>query len=139
MSKDLENCDFWFKLPNIVSQPSIISAHKNGGMIEIREKEIKSSILYEKFIAPENGYRSELTLSKETIGFFLKCKDGKSFAKIFFEKSEIDVNIPDGEGGRYSEYGKAFNCLYQPNGTHDLSFPLKQINLENFLVDIRMK
>lgn len=136
---DLSNADFWFKIEENENQPKIICTNKNGGIIPIKYKDFESSLLYEKNIAPKSGYISEYLLTKEDKGFFVKSKDGKTYGKVIFEDSEIDISSPDGKGGSYKEFGKNFSCLYQPNGTTNLSYQYQDLDLENFLVDGRLQ
>lgn len=138
-SIDTSKCDIWFKPINREEHPTIIVASKSGGIIPIYFDEIKSSFFYEKALAPTTGYLHEYKLKGNEEGFFVLCRDGKTYGKIIFEKSAIDVSGPDGKGSFYKEFGKKFSCLYQPNGTNDLSYSTPDINLENFLVDIRLK
>jgi hypothetical protein len=67
------------------------------------------------------------------------CHDGKTYGKIIWEKSSVDISRPDGQGSFYKGFGENFSCLYQPNGTTDLSYSTPGIDLENLLVDIRLK
>jgi hypothetical protein len=138
-SNDTLKCDIWFKPINKEEQPTIIVANKNGGIIPVYSDEIKSSFFYEKTSAPTTGYLHEYKFKGKEEGFFVLCRDGKTYGKIIFEKSAIDVSSPDKKGSFYKEFGKKFSCLYQPNGTTDLSYSTPDIDLENFLVDIRLK
>ncbi len=138
-STDTSKCDIWFKPAIKEEQPKIIVANKNGGLIPVYSDDIKSSFFYEKSSAPTTGYVREYNLKGNEEGFFVLCRDGKTYGKIIFEKSEIDISSPDGRGSFYKEFGKNFSCLYQPNGTTDLSYSTPDIDLENFLVDIRLK
>lgn len=136
---NLSEADFWFKTDTEERQPRIICSNKEGGILPIKYGEYDASLLYEKNIAPINGYVNEYELTKEDKGFFVKSRDGKTFGKIIFEDSEIDISSPDGKGNYYKEYGKNFTCLYQPNGTTNLSYNYVDIDLENFLVDGRLR
>ncbi|RZK01481.1 MAG: carboxypeptidase regulatory-like domain-containing protein [Flavobacterium sp.] len=138
-NSDTSKCDIWFKPVNSEEPPKIIIANKGGGVLPIYADEIKSSFFYEKATAPTTGYLHEYKLKGNEEGFFVLCRDGKTYGKIIFEKSEIDASAPDGKGGIYKEFGKNFSCLYQPNGTTDLSYSTPDIDLENFLVDIRLR
>lgn len=138
-SNDTSNCDLWFKIEKKDGQPKTIVASKTGGIIPIINTEIKSSLLYEMPIAPTTGYKQELTLSGNEEGFFILCRNGKTYGKIIWEKASVDISSPDGHGGFYKEYGKHFSCLYQPNGTTDLTYSQTDIDLEDFLVDYRQR
>lgn len=138
-STDTSKCDIWFKPINKEEPPKIIVANKGGGILPIYANEIKSSFFYEKPEAPTTGYLHEYNLKGNEEGFFILCRDGKTYGKIIFEKSEIDASSPDGKGGFYKDFGKQFSCLYQPNGTTNLSYSTPDIDLENFLVDYRLR
>lgn len=134
---DTLQCDIWFRPQKKAETPTVLTTGNSGGLIPIFNSEIKSSVLFEKFIAPESGYLMEYKLTGNEAGFFVKCRDGKTYAKILLEQSSIDISSPDGNGGFYKEFGKNFSVLYQPNGTTDLSYSRAEIDLEAFLVDFR--
>lgn len=136
---DTTQTDLWFRIVNKEEQPTTIATSVNGGLIPILDTEIKSSLLYEKSIAPTTGYVTTYKLTGSEAGFFVRCRDGKTYGKIILEKSDIDISSPDGQGSYYKEFGKNFSCLYQPNGTTDLTYSQTDIDLENFLVDFRMR
>jgi hypothetical protein len=138
-SNDISKCDLWFKIEKKEVQPTTINTNTNGGIIPIYDNEVKSSLLYEKTTAPTTGYKNELVLKGNEEGFFVLCRDGKTYGKIIWEKSGIDISSPDGQGSFYKEFGKNFSCLYQPNGTTDLSYSRSDISLEDFLVDFRLR
>lgn len=138
-NSDTTNCDFWFKVINKEEQPTILIANKGGGIIPVHSNEINSSFFYEKAIAPTTGYLKEYKLKGNEEGFFVLSRDGKTYGKIIFEKAAIDASSPDGKGGFYKDFGKNFSCLYQPNGTNNLSYSTPDIDLENFLVDYRLR
>jgi hypothetical protein len=138
-NSDTNETDFWFRIENKEGQPTTIATSSKGGIIPILRDEIKSSLLYEKMVAPTSGYVMTYKLTSSEEGFFVRCRDGKTFGKIILEKSAIDISSPDGQGSYYKEFGKNFSCLYQPNGTSDLSYSQTDIDLEDFLVDYRMR
>lgn len=138
MTSDTLNCDIWYKVINKAQQPTVIVANRTGGIIPVYSSEIESSFAYEKIIAPTRGYVYECKLKGNEEGFFVRCRDGKSYGKIIFEKSEIDSGRSDDKGGWYKDLGKYFSYLYQPNGTTDLSFSTPEIDLEDFLVSKRL-
>ncbi|MBC8109925.1 MAG: carboxypeptidase regulatory-like domain-containing protein [Verrucomicrobia bacterium] len=127
-SKDTSNCDFWYKIENIASFPTTIVASQKGGIIPIYKKDFDSSFLYDLPHAPKSGYKKECNIgnigSEHAIGLFVLCRDGKTYAKIIFYESEIS----SGE-----KRVKEFSCLYQPNGTTNLSFSKPDMDLDNFL------
>lgn len=136
-STDTNVCDIWFKPVPKDAQPDIVVANKNGGMIPIFSNQITSSFYFEYTTAPTNGYLKEYTLKGNEEGFFVRCRDGKTYAKLIFVKSEISFGSNDPKRGYYHDLGKDFNGLYQPNGTTNLFFSKPDIDLEAFLVSYR--
>jgi len=135
ITKDTANCDVWFRPVLKDDQPFILVANK-GGILPVYSNEVKSSFYYDKPIAPMNGYVKEYQFQGNEDGFFVLCRDGKTFGKIIFEKSTISKGDIE---GKYVDRGKHFSSLYQPNGTTDLSYPDPNIDLEKFLTDGRLR
>ena len=138
-STDTIQTDFWFRIENKEGQPTTIATSANGGLIPILDSDVSTSLLYEKTTAPTKGYVSTYKLTGSEAGFFVRCRDGKTYGKIILEKSAIDISSPDGQGNFYKEFGRNFSCLYQPNGTTNLTYSQTDIDLENFLVDFRQR
>lgn len=136
---DTNKCDFWFKPTERDEPPSILVAQGRGGFIPVYSNEIQSAFLYDKSIAPASGYQKEYRLKGNEEGFFVLNRDGNKYGKLIFLKSEINNTSTDNRGISYSESGKEFSILYQPNGSTDLSFFQPDLNLENFLVDFRLQ
>lgn len=136
---DTALCDIWYKPVSKDVQPDIIVANKHGGIIPIFSTQITSSFLFEHTTAPTTGYLKNYTLKGNEEGFFVRCRDGKTYAKLIFEKSEISTGATDPQRGYYHDLGKYFTCLYQPNGTTNLFFSKPDIDLEAFLSSHRWK
>ncbi|GHN03211.1 hypothetical protein WSM22_47000 [Cytophagales bacterium WSM2-2] len=130
---DTLNCDLWFK---IETKPATLVTNKSGGILPIMKSEIKSSLLYEMEQAPTTGYRKSYVINGEEEGFFIKCRDGKTFAKIILTKGTMEISGPV-NGSAYKDQGRYFSYFYQPNGSVDLTFSNAKIDLENFLVDYK--
>ena len=129
---DTLSADLWFKIEKKEEQPTTILTCKSGGIIPITVNQVKSSLLHEKNIAPTYGYMTTYKLFGNEEGFFVLCRDGKTYGKVILEKSAIDISSPDGKGSYYKEFGKRFSCLYQPNGSTDLTYPYSDIDLEDY-------
>lgn len=127
-NSDTTQTDLWFRIEKKEDQPSTIATSFTGGLIPILDNKIKSSLLFEETTAPTTGYISSYKLTGKEAGFFVRCRDGKTYAKIILEKSAIDISTPDGQGSHYKEFGKNFSCLYQSNGTTDLTFSKTDID-----------
>jgi uncharacterized pyridoxamine 5'-phosphate oxidase family protein len=139
ITTDTTQADFWFKTEKKEGQPTIIMTNNNAGLIPITNNQVKSSILFEMNIAPTSGYKSTYKLQDNDEGFFILCRDRKTYGKIILEKSSIDVSTPDGKGSFFKEFGKNFSYLYQQNGTTNLTYSNPNIDLESFLVDSRVR
>ena len=139
MSLDTINSDFWFGQIQKDNPPSLIKTNLQGGIKPIFENEVNSSVLYEQNTAPTEGYKTEYILTGNEEGFFVLCRDGKTYGKLFFEKSTIDIGTPEGNGGWFKEFGKNFNWIHQENGSTNLTYPNSEIDLESFLVDYRLR
>lgn len=136
---DTNKCDFWFKPTERDEPPSILVAKGRGGIIPVYSNEIQSAFLYDKSTAPTSGYQKEYRLKGNEEGFFVLNRDGNKYGKLIFLESEIDKGGTNEKGVYYKESGKEFSILYQPNGSTDLSFAEPDIELENFLVDYRLR
>jgi len=136
-NSDTTQTDLWYKIDNKEGLPSTIVTSNKGGLIPIFSNEVKSSfaydLVYEKTIAPTTGYVSSYKLTGKEKGFFVRCRDRKTYGKMIFWGTELNVSAPDGQGGYYKEFGKDIICLYQPNGTTDLTYPQTDIDLKSFL------
>jgi hypothetical protein len=130
-----QNAKFGFSLLTKKGHPKQLLRTKAVGFFQFIQNEIKSSFFYEKTSAPVTGYLREYKLKGNKEGFFVLCRDGRTYGKLIFDKSEIDHSAPDDKGGFYKDFGKQFSCLYQPNGTTDLSYSTPDLDLESFLVD----
>jgi hypothetical protein len=139
MNSDTTQTDIWFRIENYEGQPMTVVTSQNGGLIPILDSEIKSSLLFEKSNAPTSGYLLTYELTGSEAGFYVRCRDGRTYGKIILEKSAISIDTPDGQGSYYKEFGKNFSCLYQPNGTTNLTYSQSDIDLEDFLVDYRFR
>ncbi len=134
---DTIQTDFWYKIEDREGIPSTIVTSTKGGLIPIFSDEVKSSfaydLVYEKTAAPTKGYTPIYTLTGKEVGFFVRCRDGKTYGKMIFGGAEMDVSAPDEQGSFYREFGKNIICLYQSNGTTDLSYPQTDVDLKSFL------
>ncbi|WP_282089573.1 hypothetical protein [Aquimarina algiphila] len=135
-NSDTTQTDLWYKIDNKEGLPSTIVTSHKGGLIPIFSNELKSSfvydLLYEKTTAPVIGYVSLYKLTGKEKGFFIRCRNG-NYGKMIFGGEELSVSVPDGQGGYYKEFGKDIICLYQSNGTTDLTYPQTDIDLKSFL------
>jgi hypothetical protein len=105
--------------------PTIFSSNENGGIIPIlRGGDIS--------IAPSNGYLRSYKLVGNEKGFFVKCRDGKTFARlvIFSLNNSKSGYISDSV---YFDYGIMFKAFIQKGGYNVFNFP-DDIVLDEYLL-----
>lgn len=127
------NVDIWLKSVAKEEYPTTLLTSSKGGLIPILNKDIKSSLLFEKQVAPLEGYFTEYKLQGNEEGFFVKCRDGLTYAKILMEKSKIEISSPY-KNGYYKEWGYNFGAIYQKDSSRTFHYYM-DIDLESFLVD----
>ena len=92
------------------SYPKVLIASEKGGIIPIFNKS-KDEIIK----APEAGYVIRYQLSGKEKGFFVKCRDGKTYARLMIFSSEYDRSSPY-KNGSVKDYGIMFNVELQTEG-----------------------
>ncbi|CAG5069094.1 hypothetical protein DYBT9623_01829 [Dyadobacter sp. CECT 9623] len=127
---DTSKCDIWLEANSNFEHPlRIISKY---GVHPIYRSEVKSSLLYERCVAPTSGYKYNLTLEPEIVGFFVKCSKGNSYAKVLLEFEETTGEWDENET-KIAEKGISLNYLFQPNGTTNLHYTNDSLDLDFFL------
>lgn len=134
-SPNTDSIDIWFRSVNKEEHPTTMLTNPNGGLIPIYNKDVQSSLLFEKKEAPLDGYVTEYELQGNEEGFFVKCRDGLTYAKLLMEKSKIDKSSPS-KNGYYKEWGYNFGSIYQTDSSRTFNYN-QDIDLEQFLVDYR--
>jgi hypothetical protein len=132
---DTLNSDLWLRIER--EQIALVTPNSSG-LIPILRSEIKSSLFYELEKAPITGYRRKYILTGGEEGFFIRCRGGKTFAKVILVKGTVDISGED-KRGSFKERRRYFSFLFQPNESNDLTFPKAKIDLERFLVDFKYK
>lgn len=101
-----DSIDIGVELVSSGTYPKILIAHNNAGIMPITTNAIN--------IAPENGYVSKYELQGNEKGFFIKCRNGFSYARLILI-SKYDASVPY-KNSFYKEYGLTFGITIQPNG-----------------------
>jgi hypothetical protein len=114
---DTTDADIWCRIPDTLDQPHVLVAAPEGGIIPVFDDEIRGSFMYEKRQAPKYGYVKEYTAKGNEIGYFIRCRDGKTYAKILERYVDFDTI-----GNGSIEYDIYFEYLYQPNGTRNFRY-----------------
>lgn len=73
------------------SSKKILITQESGGIIPIFS-------LSNKNIAPIKGYKTRYEITGQEVGFFVKCRDGRSYAKLIASGFEFDRSIPSKNG-----------------------------------------
>lgn len=126
--------DVWAERDEKNGFPDILCTPKSGGLIPIFEKDIKRSVLFEKYVAPSGGYLTHYKLLGNEAGFFVKSRDGESYGKLILKPEKTDVEGRD-EIGVFKEYRIYFRVIYQPDGSPDLFTGVENVDLEQYLLN----
>ncbi len=90
--------------------PKTLIAPEKGGIVPIFNK-AKDAIIK----APEVGYVNRYELSGKEKGFFVRCRDGKTYARLMIFSPEYDRSSPY-KNGSVKDYGIMFNVEVQTEG-----------------------
>ena len=101
-----DSIDIGVELAPNGTYPKVLIAHNNAGIIPITSNTMN--------VAPEDGYLSKYELQGNEKGFFIKCRNGTSYARLMLI-SKYDASVPY-KGSFYKDYGLMFGITMQPNG-----------------------
>ncbi|MCU4165966.1 hypothetical protein [Carboxylicivirga caseinilyticus] len=108
----------------------LLSAEK-GGILPIYKEQISDSFFLEMEIAPSFGYQKNYNINGKEAGFFVKCRDGKHFAKVIFQPQLYKLNC-NSEQDSLVEQGLKFSYILQKDTIHSRYFPtvaiIEQLN-----------
>ena len=82
--------------------------------------------------APTEGYVKRYQLSGNEQGFFIKCRDGKTYARLLIFSLEYDRSSPYADG-HFRDYGIMFNVELQTEGS-EFNNP-KDLRLEHYILE----
>lgn len=109
-TQSLDSMDIGVDKYSGTSYPKILIASDKGGIVPIFSKS-KDSIIK----APETGYVNRYELNGKEKGFFIKCRDGKTYGRLMIFSSEYDRTSPY-KSGSVKDYGIMFNVELQTEG-----------------------
>lgn len=87
----LDSIDIGLEESKKDSNKKILITQESGGIIPIFS-------LANKKIAPITGYKTKYEITGKEAGFFVKCRDGMSYAKLTASGFELDRSIPSKDG-----------------------------------------
>ena len=102
--------------------PKVLIAYNKAGIIPITTNTMN--------VAPEDGYVSKYELQGNEKGFFVKCRNGISYARLTLV-SKYDASVPY-KGSFYKDYGLTFGITIQPNG-REIGIP-EDFRLDHFVL-----
>nr|WP_321405362.1 hypothetical protein [uncultured Carboxylicivirga sp.] len=123
LSLNLKNVDSSYEL-------ELLSTEK-GGILPIYKEQISESFFLEMEIAPSYGYQRNYKINGKEAGFFVRCLDGKHYAKIIFKPQLYQLNC-NSEKDSLVEQGLKFSYILQKDTIHSRYFPtvaiIEQLN-----------
>ena len=90
--------------------PKVLVTAETGGIVPVF---IGSNQSIDK--APDSGYQKKYQLAGNERGFFIKCRDGKSYARLMIFSLEYDRSSPY-QDGSFKDHGIMFNVELQTIG-----------------------
>lgn len=109
--------------------PLVIVAHEQGGVVPIFENLSGT----QGNIAPTEGYLKRYKLTGKEVGFFVRCRDGKTYCRLNKFGNNFQVSSPSPEGV-YEDYGLMFNVILKPGGSTNLNIGV-EVDLEKFILE----
>jgi hypothetical protein len=109
-TQSLDNMDIGVEKYSGAGYPKILIASDKGGIVPIFNKS-KDAIIK----APETGYVNRYELNGKEKGFFIRCRDGKTYARLMIFSPEYDRSSPY-KNGSIKDYGIMFNVELQTEG-----------------------
>lgn len=106
--------------------PKILITSERGGIMPIprNANEINK--------APTEGYVKKIQLKGNEQGFFIKCRDGKTYARLLIFSLEYDRSSPYADG-HFKDYGIMFNVVLQTEGS-EFNSP-EDIRLDHYIFE----
>lgn len=109
-TQSLDSLDVGIVHDGEIQYPKILISSERGGIVPILDKSNNQIS-----IAPEEGYVKKYELNGNEKGFFVRCRDGKTYARLIIFSLEYDRSSPY-KNGHYKDYGIMFNVELQTEG-----------------------
>lgn len=124
-----DSLDIWPVESDKDFYPVSIATPIHGGVIPILEDLPES----QNSIAPQEGYLKTYKLTGKEKGFFVRCRDGKTYCRLERSGNNFQVSSPS-EQGVYEDYGIMFNAIIKTGGSPNLNRG-PEIDLEQYILD----
>ncbi len=109
-TKSLDSMDISVANYSGTDFPKILITSERGGIVPIFNRSTDTITK-----APEVGYVSRYELTGSEKGIFVKCRDGKTYARLIIFSLEYDSSSPY-KNGSVKDYGIMFNVELQTEG-----------------------
>ncbi len=122
-----------------------LTSTEKGGIFPVFENEITGSFFLEMENAPQQGYHRNYQLTGEEAGFFIRCRDGKHYAKVIFDNQLYQLRFNQKQDS-IVELGLRFNYIIQKDSINRMYFPavsileqLKEQELTSILYPVKIQ
>lgn len=126
-TKSLDSMDIGIERDAEIKYPKILIASERGGIVPILNKS-KNEVNK----APEEGYVKKYQLTGNEEGFFIRCRDGKTYARLMIFSFEYDRSSPY-KDGNFKDYGVMFNVELQTDG-NEFNNP-NDLRLDHYILE----
>jgi hypothetical protein len=126
-TKSLDSMDIGVEQSAEINYPKVLVTSERGGIVPIF-KNTKNEINK----APKEGYVRRYQLKGNEQGFFIRCRDGKTYSRLMIYSLEYDRSTPY-KNGHFKDYGIMFNVLLQNVG-NEFNIP-DTIRLDYYILE----
>ncbi|HRP34222.1 MAG TPA: hypothetical protein PKV73_20140 [Agriterribacter sp.] len=126
-TSSLDSIDISIEIDEKQKYPRILITSEKGGIVPI-SRDAKNDLNK----APAEGYVKKYELRGNEKGFFIKCRDGKTYARLLIFSLEYDRSSPYADG-HFNDYGIMFNVVLQTKGT-EFNTP-DNIRLDHYILE----
>lgn len=106
-TQSLDSLDITIERNDYPKYSKVLIANKKGGIIPILENSDNDNSTI-----PIEGYVNKYKITGNEKGFFIKCRDGKSYSRIMIFSLEYDRTSPF-KDGHFKDFGIMFNIILQ--------------------------
>ena len=124
----IDSVDVWIELTRDVQKAPVVWSNRNGGLYPLNS--VRDSVagrLLNCDYAPVDGYLPSYQLTGLESGFFVKCRDGIHYAKMFLDNYLYVIQYGEPKE-RYKELGVRFSYVVQRDPSQARFFPERLIS-----------
>ncbi len=122
-SNHIDSVDVWIELSRDIQKNPIVWANKKGGLFAVNAaNDSLAGRLLNCDYAPVDGYHLNHLYTGTEKEFFVKCRDGVHYAKLFMDSYLCILQYGE-EHARYKELGLRFSYVVQRDASQPRFFP----------------